>query len=587
MGDFDDVLAMEPGDDWDDWDDYAAGEDPRPLVELAPLQVLLHLPATTVAVHGSLPDVVLATLVDLSTSHAVAVEAPSLVQLSVERSDDVHAVIDVERGTLFEARGTEQLLERLLEELVRIAVRATPGVVHLDAALVELGSGRERWGVLLLGPEPLRRATLAALRGEGAVVVGEQLVELVPGSRTTTALALPTRVGEVWTPLSRCGEVGSHAVVDRIVVLDPSVEADELTPVSAAQLMLAARRDGGLVQLDALDVVAGVAVGACSRRAGSVDDATRACLEPTPRRPPVALGLRSDGAIPPGRRWAMLGTAVLEADEQGTLTSLPPGTTVPPLPEGRADDGIGLLGRGRAGDGAAGSAEAVDATLVDVCARVVAVGATPIVLGAAVLAHDGPFGPSVIDVPAAELLVPRERLPELVELLVDAGHEATLDPAADSVSGPAVRLRAPGSGVAVLLYDRLAAGPFGELVDHDEFHARAVPFRVGGHWLRSLHPEDRFVLACVRLAMAAEASPALLRQVELSAPRAAVLLASSLEASERWGATRSTLAAVRKAAAAGAGLSPWLLDRARRGEGPPVPGAPTRRERRRRRGRRT
>lgn len=587
MGDFDDVLAMGPGDDWDDWDTYAAGEDPRPLVELAPLAMELRLPHATVSLHGDLPEPVRDALIDLTNAAEGPATAASAVQLSIDGAHGVHSVVDVERGVLLEGASEPELLDGLLEELVRIAVRSAPQAVHLEGAAVELGVGRDSWGILLVGPEPLRLEAVDALRASGATVLGERVVSLLSGSRTITALPLPGRLQGGWSALSGRAALGTHTVPDRVVVLDPLGDrsAGPMSPADATVGLLAARCGGGLTLPDALDVVATTVASASTHRAGSAVAAVAVCLEAPPRpRRPAELGLRSDGTVSPTKRWARLDDRVLEADG-GHVEQLPPGAAMPPLGNDATDDRIGGWGStATSADGV--DAAAIDAVLVEVCGRLVAAGSIPIVLGAAVLAHDGPWPAEVVEVPAVELLVPRDRLHDLVELLVEDGHVATLDPAADAVSGPAVRLRARGSGVPVLLYDRLAAGPFGELVDHEEFHARSVPIRVAGHWLRALHPEDRFVLACVRLAMAPEATPALVQHVELSAPRATVLTASALEASERWGATRSTLAAVRAANRAGAGMSAWLVDRARRGDGPNVPGVPSRRERRRRRGRR-
>lgn len=598
MGDFDDVLAMGPGEDWDDWEEYAAGDDPRPLVELAPLVMELQLPGALVCLHGKVPETVREALVDLARTADAVLGTPELVQLSFDESDGLHTVVDVERGVLLEARSGAELLDGLIGVLVEAAVREAPHAVHLDAGLVELGVGRDARGVLFLGPPALRLGVVDSLRQIGAAsVLGDGVVSLLPGSRTVTAVALPVRTDEGWRPLSADGPLGSHAVVDLIVVLSSGGPTDlpgsaDVHPADAVLELLRARRHGGLPLPDALDTVAATVAGASVRRCVELDPTAVAAMLSAAGRAerPSALGLRSDGAVAPETRWAVLDDGVVEADATGAVRRLAGAEALPPLAPGRHDDAIGTLATTVPDSSSAESVDVdvdeVERVLVDVCARIVAAGSAPVVLGAAVLAEDGPLaaGPLQVgpQVGAVELLVPRDELPDLVEQLMAAGFAATLDPAADLMSGAAVRLAAPGSGVPVLLHDRLAAGPFGELVDHEEFHDRSVPFRVGGHWLRALHPEDRFVLACVRLALAEGAPPDLVQEVVFAAPRAPVLLASALEASERWGSTRSTLAAVREVDRSGAGLPAWLVDRARRGDGPPVPGMPPRRRRGRR-----
>ena len=55
-----------------------------------------------------------------------------------------------------------------------------------------------------------------------------------------------------------------------------------------------------------------------------------------------------------------------------------------------------------------------------------------------------------------------------------------------------------------------------------------------------------------------------LRDVVLSAPRIEAHMAEALEASERWGATLSVVASLRRVHPVMPGLSPWLVERAER-----------------------
>ncbi len=148
-------------------------------------------------------------------------------------------------------------------------------------------------------------------------------------------------------------------------------------------------------------------------------------------------------------------------------------------------------------------------------------------------------------------------------------------PRLDRRAAPGPARRGAGAGGAratrstVRLHARLAVGPFGELVDHDELRGRSVPVQLGGSWARALRPDDRFVLTCLALGPRPEAcSPWALRRVVLAAPRTDAMQVAALEASERWGATGAVLAAVRAADDALGGLSPWLVERARREAGP-------------------
>jgi hypothetical protein len=87
---------------------------------------------------------------------------------------------------------------------------------------------------------------------------------------------------------------------------------------------------------------------------------------------------------------------------------------------------------------------------------------------------------------------------------------------------------------------------------------------VGHRWVRTLHPDDRFVAACVQVADSSEASIRDLRHVVLSAPVSREGASAVFEASARWGATRTVLASVRMVGERLPGLSPWLVERATR-----------------------
>jgi hypothetical protein len=207
----------------------------------------------------------------------------------------------------------------------------------------------------------------------------------------------------------------------------------------------------------------------------------------------------------------------------------------------------------------------------------------PLVLGAIVLAHDGPVPAALVPVDRLELLLPPEGVERGLQVLESCGGVPSMagrvDPDAPT-GGPVTMLfGAEQEGtLQVVVRDRLAAGPFGELVDHDELCDRAVRVRIGERWALALHPDDRFVYSCVRVSDPSGASLAELREVVLEAPSSRDGMAAALEASARWGATRTVLAAIRTVSTRLPGLSPWLVERATRPAPPP--------DRRRRRGRR-
>jgi hypothetical protein len=246
----------------------------------------------------------------------------------------------------------------------------------------------------------------------------------------------------------------------------------------------------------------------------------------------------------------------------------------------------------------------VESVVCDVLDALDELGVVPLVVGSLVLAHDGPAPAELFEIDTVDLLVATDQLHDARQALAEvpgAIVEASTDGAGDGGgdgdgdgdgegrterdeprrAGPiTIGVARDGETVSVTLRDRLAAGPFGELVDHDELLDRAVPFRMGDRWVGALHPDDRVVLACVQ-AVAPGAALGERRDVVLEAPSSREGMAAVLEASARWGATRSVLEAIRSVDAQLPGLAHWLVERATR----PAP-APEKRRRRGRLGRR-
>ncbi|MHB1138379.1 MAG: nucleotidyltransferase family protein [Microthrixaceae bacterium] len=197
-------------------------------------------------------------------------------------------------------------------------------------------------------------------------------------------------------------------------------------------------------------------------------------------------------------------------------------------------------------------------------------GVEPVVVGSLVQALDGPLPEHFTDVDRVDLLVRKEHLDAFTEELESRGWQLearTLHVTAQV--GSERRLPHPDRpGVHVELHRTLAAGPFGELVDPEEFHRDAVPFRLGDRWALALRPEHRFVHACLQAdRVDGDEGTAQLRDVVLTAPRVASRMAQALECSARWGATTSVLAVVRHADARLPGVPAWLAQRSARDDG--------------------
>lgn len=667
MGEFDDVLAMEPGDEWNDHD---AGLDARPLVEHAPLAARLRLPNARVELRGDVPLDVVDALADLTDKRLELWDDAPRVVLTVDEVDGRLEVIDLEIGAVASAADRAELLDSLVDVLGRTAERTDPTRLHLVVASVEMDCGDERCGVILVAPEcGIRHRLVAEMLAAGAAYLSADRAVLLPGSRTT--FASPTPVGRPgpdgghggggWSPGSSLSRV-VPCTTSRLVVLvgaAPGADTDlvELSPTEGIVELL--RQGAGLERYGpaALDVVATLASEAAFWRLdldpddeASLDRALRglAGLRPPRERRfvvvhqievPTGLPLRvmrtddggvlADGAsgrviaISRGELdaierhyltgggtsdedWSRLRAAGVELPQRrgATNRSMPPNAFgLPNAPTGAAaterwsgsrsgqhdvaggpgavgeavrrgvlelDDTIGreVLERHAA---AREEVRRVESVLHDVVERMESIDIEPLVLGAPVLAHDGVLPAEFTDVERIDLLLDVEDAPHAVRVLTDAGFVES--PVATRVgvdhTGDPVVLTSP-DGVPVRLHVRLSVGPFGELVDHAEIHGRSVPLSLGNLWCRALHPEDRFVLAGVQLDVRQGGHGVQeLRELILSAPRVESLMAGALDASDRWGATRSLLAAMRAADDALPGLPAWLMTRARHADAAP------------------
>jgi hypothetical protein len=649
VGEFDDVLAMGPGDDWDDWDDYVAGEDARPLVELAPLVAELRLPNAMVHLRGDVPEGVVEAVADLADPRLELHRHAGVVTLSFEHLDASTSIVDLERGEVGGGAGVTSLTASLSAALLDAAVRTDPLRLHLDAANVELDDRLGApFGLVLVDPDATSRHHLvAAMLRDGARYLSADRTLVLPGSRANVALPTPLWSTDGWTR----GSAGSSLVTatrSRAVVFvrrDPGAAAGMQRLATAEGCARLVSGTGALERFGsaALDAVAALCaeatfwelvhddLSAAADLLTTVSPATTRELVTSCRldRPQDGVvggptdeeGRARSDAVRRGRaalrtarfdRAAVcvdgdVGSVAVIDDEQADQLE----QQLPRPPAGPAEARLGLPNSPRDGldathwstgsDGVALQRLRVESALERLVDLLEGAGSVPVVLGDVVQAHDGLLPMDATAVDRVDLLVEHAEVEGLAEVLEAHGYElspqrvgagaagssvAWTDPVRHAVAAPATE-PAPASdderGVLVVLHWQLAVGPFGELVDHDELLDRSVPCQISGRWYRALHPEDRFVLACVRAGMAQRPSLEQLRSVVLTAPRDELMMAAALEASERWGATRVVLSAIRAADVALPGIAPWLVARARpgaTGAGPDQDAAPEPRRRR-------
>ncbi|MEX0768733.1 MAG: hypothetical protein WD029_09700 [Microthrixaceae bacterium] len=215
------------------------------------------------------------------------------------------------------------------------------------------------------------------------------------------------------------------------------------------------------------------------------------------------------------------------------------------------------------------------------------VGVQPVACGTLVQMFDGRVPEHFCDLGRLELLIRGGDIDRFVDHLASEGFESESRRLSNKASNSQMEYRMHHPSLAQIPIDlhlTLAAGPFGMLVDPEEFHVRSVPVAIRDQWVLGLHPEHRFVAACVAactegtaLGQREDSSPsqsadphaygasiAQLREVVLTAPRSERLLAAAVECSSRLGATAKVFAAVRQADELLPGLPTWLVHRARK-----------------------
>ena len=225
----------------------------------------------------------------------------------------------------------------------------------------------------------------------------------------------------------------------------------------------------------------------------------------------------------------------------------------------------------------------------------------PVVFGSLLQVWDGRLPEHFTDIGQLDLLIRNSEIERLLARLGTQGFQSETRKLSKKAVDTDIEynLRHPAiPEVVIALHATLAAGPFGLLVDPDEFHDRAVPVQVREHWVKGLHPEHRFVAACVAASAwqttesisesvsvgtdddapmqsvnksgSAAPSIAQLREVVMTAPSSEELLMSAVECSSRLGAASKVFSAVRQADEVLPGLPVWLVQRARQDAGLPT-----------------
>ncbi len=579
MGEFDDVMALGPGDDWDAWDQWAAAADEERSAMLAAPRARLDVAGVIVELRGEFDDELLEPFSHLLVDTSGVVDGAVRLKLGGPVTGTDQTRPDAEqltgRDDAVMIRPDDNPTEVLAGVLEGLVVADWPARLALSGSCVELDTADGAVGVVLLSDEPADRAALLAeLVAMGAGLVATERVVLRPGTRTVTALAVPRPVDSV--------RLVGHTTVDVVV----NLRREPGSPVCAAQLGT----------LDALEqwarrLVRAENAGALSATivAGTLSGADFwELVEAIPAQAAqFVVGLRA----PASRRLVTVDRVDNEADVDARLIRVHPD----PGDGGGASGGVVMDPRARTVDrldGASGVGEPGELTrwAVEAAAgkphrqepRAVAVldevmgllggedaEALPVLVGDFLIAHDGQLPAWLFDGDRVDLLVEPEHLERLRELLPSAGFVAPspTDRLRDPTDGRVEQWRSQDGEVVVGLHRQLAAGPFGELVDHDELVARARPVRIGRRWYPGLHPEDRFVHAAA-LAAGDLSDRDGLRSVALSAPDDPGLAASAMEAAERWGAIRGVLAAVSATQREFGGLDNWLVERSRRDDPP-------------------
>ena len=359
MGEFDDVLAMEPG---DEWENHVVGEAADAAVTHGALQATLRLPNALVELRGVAPAGVVEVLSDLTDERLELLgDAPTL-RLSVALDGDRWSLDGAGGGATIDG-DDEHLARALVDRLDRLAVDTDPMRLHLAVACVEL-DGR---GVVLVsapaeGSDGTDDLTLvvAELLELGADFVTTGLLSLLPGSRTVFGHPSPPSTS-THPPVraSTAAPVVPVTRIDHVVVLGGAGETaatGDRDLADAVVALLGAALDADRLGPAALDVIThAISAATCTRVARSEPAATAATVStavsasspPRPARLCTVHRFDVDGngqvdrsevgptgePVPAAVQRAKRSLRVARLGTSGVLTDGASGTTVVVTPE--------------------------------------------------------------------------------------------------------------------------------------------------------------------------------------------------------------------------------------------------------------
>lgn len=601
MGEFDDVLALGPGEGWDEWDNWAVEATEQRTSLLSVPNVRLDLAGLVVELRGDIDDLVLDLLAPLSVDTGGVVE--SAVRITFAKDGDTTIITGPDQTELLRSSPGDDLIESVHEVLFDVLDTGWPSVLALRAACVELDSPTGPLGVLVSCTDlSVQSRVVTELLSSGARLVAADRTVLRPGTRTVIGLSGPDSPaavprddpdgpgGQPHADLRRPGRSDNWSVIDAVVVVEadpttstpttstPSGRLDLLDGIARFAALL---HDQGASGPLAASLTAAVMSGARAWTVGgSVPSEVARSISVLPIRTERHLIVAECSNVP-GSAVSVLrlydedgpGAVVIDSDSGAVElllsvdASSDDASTRPAGPVGLGKWAVSVADSMAVGhESATGSPTAVTGLLANLLGADEDMSAQPLVLGEVVLAHDSAFPMESFRGDRLDLLVDERQAADMAAKLDACGCiETGSGPAGTSgEDGVGVaRWSCPDCAVTVVLHRCLATGPFGELVDHDELLARSVPVRIGARWYRALHPEDRFVHA----ALVAAANPddeASLRAVAMMAPVDQVLATSVVEAAERWGAIRDVLTVVGIVERRFGGLNPWLVERAGR-----------------------
>ncbi len=158
----------------------------------------------------------------------------------------------------------------------------------------------------------------------------------------------------------------------------------------------------------------------------------------------------------------------------------------------------------------------------------------PLLGGRLALAWDGMLPLHLTDYDSIDLVVdPRQRR-DATRTLVSLGY--SVEP---SDSGPTTHTDPTDCGsdrpTTVRITTSLAPTGFPLAPDTRDLRRRGVPIQCDGNWYLALHPNDRFIQACVRLALSRSVDPAAARDVAVSAPRSNAQVTAVISKAWSWG----------------------------------------------------